>query len=250
MRHDEQRGVALVITLVALALLSAIGVGLVLATSTDVLIAANAGAAGEALYAADALFDRTLAELRTVADLTPVLNGSLSSAFVDGAPSGQRTLADGSILSLDSILNLAKCQKPSSCTETEMNASLRNRPWGVRNPRWRLFAYGALRPPAGSTGSDLPVYVVSMVADDPRETDGDPWRDGGPTGSVVNPGAGIALVRAEAFGRRNAHRIVQGLVIRRDRAAFARWDVLDPDTRGPAPPDFPVLQVLAWEEIR
>lgn len=246
----EQRGIALVVTLMALALLSAIGVGLVLATSTDVLIAANAGAAGEALYAADALFDRTLAELRTVPDLTLVLNGTVSSTFVDGAPSGQRTLADGSTLALDDVLNLANCHKSASCSETDMNASLRDRPWGALNPRWRLFAYGALRAPEGSIRSDLPVYVVSMVADDPRETDGDPWRDGGPAGSVVNPGAGIVLVRAEAFGRRNAHRTVQGMVIRRDRAAFARWELLDPDTRGPAPPGFPVLQVLAWEEIR
>jgi hypothetical protein len=89
-----------------------------------------------------------------------------------------------------------------------------------------------------------------MVADDPHETDDDPWRDGVQTGAAANPGAGVLLVRAEAFGRRGSRRVVHGAVVRRDRAALARWSARDPATRGPAPPGFPVLQVVAWEAIR
>ena len=244
-----ERGVALVITLMALLLLSAVGAALVLATNVDVLISANAGASNQTFYAADAAFERTLAELRSQPGFTPVLSGTVTSAFVDGAPSGQRTLADGSELSLAQVVNLANCQKPAGCSDNDMNAAIRDRPWGVRNPRWQLFSYGPLN---GSLGAALtaPVYVVSMVADDLSDTDDDPWQDGPQTGGQVNPGAGVLLVRAEAFGPRGAHRIVEGAVVRRDLAARARWDASDPAMRGPAPAGLPLLHVLAWREVR
>lgn len=249
MMHDE-RGLALIITLIALALLSAIGAALVLATNADVLIAANAGASSEAFYAAEAAFERTVAELHAVGDLTSLLDGSIPSSFTDGLPSGVRTLSDGSRLQLETVVNLANCQKRNACTDTDMNAALRDRPWGMRNPRWRLFSYGPLRAPGGSIPSDLPVYVVSLVADDPWDTDGNPATDGARIGSTVNPGAGMVLVRAEGFGRRGARRVVQGFVFRRDRAAVVRWEALDPLTRGEPPVLASVAQVLAWEEIR
>jgi PilX N-terminal len=244
-----ERGAALIVALLAMLLLSAVGAALVLATSADVLISANAGASSEAFYAADAAFERTLAELRGQPGFTPVLNGSVTSAFIDGPPSGQRTLADGSRLGLTEVVNLANCQKPAGCTDADMDAGLRDRPWGARNPRWRLFSWGPLIPTA-STVTGLPIYVVSMVADDPSETDGDPWQDGVRKGTPVNPGAGILLVRAEAFGRRGAHRSVEGSVARRDLVAQALWEGTDPATRGPAPVGFPLLQVLAWREVR
>lgn len=245
-----ERGVALVVTMLALTVLSAIGASLVLATNAELAIAANAGASTEAFYAAEAAFDRAVAEMRTAADLSSVLNGTVMSAFTDGPPSGTRTLSDGSVLALDSVRNLANCHKPGACGDTEMNAALRGRPWGARNPRWRLFSYGPLEGRATSGHSNLAVYLVTMVADDPLESDNDPLRDGAPSATAVNPGAGIVLIRAEAFGRRGARRIVQGAVIRRDVAALARWEARDPAIRGPAPVVFPLLQVLAWEEIR
>jgi Tfp pilus assembly protein PilX len=249
MMRDE-RGIALVLTVMALALLSAIGVGLVLATSTDVRIAANAGASVEAFYAAEAALDRTLEELREATDLTPILDGSVPSAFADGPATGVRTLSDGSSVVLDQVVSQAECQRPTTCGDTDIAASGRDRPWGARNPRWRLFSYGLLRAPSGTPGSSLPPYVVTMVADDAAETDADPWRDGGQAGTTVNPGAGILFVRAEAFGRGGAHRVVQSLVMRRDLAALAQWTALAPEIRGAPPPAFPVLQVLAWEESR
>ena len=127
-----------------------------------------------------------------------------------------------------------------------MNSSIRDRPWGSRNPRWRLFSWGNLE----SAGPGLPIYVVALVADDPAETDDDPWRDGVRTGPGLNPGAGVLLVRAEGFGRRGAHRVIEGMVVRRDLVALARWQAADPSTRGPAPSSFPVLQVLAWRDVR
>ena len=238
----NERGAALVITLMAMSLLSAMGAALVLATSADALISANSGASNQAFYAADAAFERTLAELRGQPAFTPVLNGSARSIFIDGPPSGERTLADGSQLALAEVVNRANCEKPASCSDADMNAVNRNRPWGVRSPRWQLFSYGPL--------NTLPLYVVSMVADDPAETDGDPLQDGGRTGVQANPGAGILMVRAEAFGSRGAHRVVEGTVVRRDLVAQAAWEASDPRTRGPAPGWLPLQQVLAWRDVR
>jgi hypothetical protein len=246
MTARSERGAVLVVTLMAMLLLSAIGAALVLATSTDVQIAANAGAATEAFYAADAIFERTLAELRAAPDFTSVLDGSLGSQFVDGPPTGVQTMPDHAVVDLPGVENFANCASRNPCSDTDMDSSIRDRPWGRRNPRWRLFSWGMLE--AHNAGPSL--YVVSLVADDPGETDDDPRQDGGWTGTAVNPGAGVLLIRAEAFGRRGAHRVVEGSVVRHDLVARARWQAADPATRGPAPSGFPVLQVLAWREAR
>lgn len=245
-----ENGVALVVVAMAMLLLSAVGAALVVVTSADVLIAANVGASNEALYAADAVFERTLAELREAPDLTAVLNGAAPSGFQDGVPSGQRVLADGTRVDLAQVLSLATCRKLVGCSVGDMNANSSDRPWGTLNPRWRLYSYGLLDPAPGGIRSGLPAYVVSMVADDQMETDSDPARDGVRTGTPPNPGAGVVLVRAEGFGRRGAHRVVEGAVVRRDVAALARWAAADPATRGSPPPAIAFLQVLAWREVR
>jgi hypothetical protein len=248
--RTSERGVALVMTLLAILLLSAIGAALVLATNTDASIASNTGASAEAFYAADAVFQRTVAELRTVPDFNAVLSGASSSAFTDGSATGPRTLAGGITVDLAQAVNLANCAKPAGCSAADLNASLRDRPWGARNPRWRLFSYGPLDSPAASGWSGRPVYVVSMVADDPRDDDGDPSRDGVRTGTTMNPGAGVLLVRGEAFGARGAHRVVEGAVVRQDLVTRAVWDAADPATRGSPPAERPVLRVVAWRELR
>jgi hypothetical protein len=230
--------------------MSGVAAILVLLTNTDVLIAANAGAASEALIAADAALERTIGELRDSADLSAPLSGVQASSFVDGAAGGRRTLVDGRTIDLDHIVWLAHCQKRTRCSDADMNALRRDRPWGSRNPRWRLFSHGPFDPAPGGPRSGLPLYVLSMIADDQSETDGDPWRDGRQTGPAANPGAGIVLVRAEAFGRRGAHRAVEALVVRQDLADLARWEAADPATRGSRPPPFPFLQVRAWRDVR
>lgn len=245
-----EQGVALVIVAMTLLLLSAVGAALVVVTSADVLIAANVGASNEALYAADAVFERTLAELRDTSDLTAVLKGTTPSAFQDGAPTGQRSLSDGTRIDLSQVLSLATCRKLTTCSAADMNGVSADRPWGTLNPRWRLYSYGSFDPAPSGIRSGLPAYVVSMVADDQMETDGDPSRDGVRTGTLSNPGAGVILVRGEGFGRRGAHRVVEGAVVRRDLAAYARWEAADPATRGSPPSPVPFLQVLAWRDLR
>ncbi len=245
-----ETGVALVVVAMAMLLLSAVGAALVVVTSADVLIAANVGASNEALYAADAAFERTLAELREATDLTAVLNGAAPSGFEDGAPTGPRYLADGTGIDLAQVLSLATCRKLAVCSVADMNATNADRPWGALNPQWRLYSYGPLDPAPGGIRSGLPAYVVSMVADDQMETDNDPARDGARIGTLPNPGAGIVLVRAEGFGRRGAHRVIEGAVVRRDIAARARWEAADPATRGSPTASVALLQVVAWREVR
>ena len=246
--YGDERGMALVLTLMTMLLMSVLGAALVLTTSADAMIATNAGAASDAFYAAEAAFERTLAELRRAPDFTSVLTGAFASAFVDSPSAGPRTLVDRTTIDLREIVNLANCAKRRGCADADLDASIRDRPWGARNPRWRLFASGPLS--ASSALAFESAYVVIMVADDPSESDGDPWQDGTRTTTQVNPGAGVLLVRAEAFGRRGAHRIVEGTVVRRDLVVRAAWEASDPAARGPAPSDFPVLQVLAWREVR
>lgn len=247
----SNRGMALVSVLIATLLLSAIGAGLVIVTSADTLIGANVGAASETFYAASAAFERTLGELRTAPDLSALLSGATSSAFSDGTPGGVRQLADGTRVNLTQALALANCSRLAGCSATDMNAVGRDRPWGPRNPRWRLFSYGPFAGSAsGGTRTSWPTYVLTFLADDPLETDGDMLHDGVQVGLSANPGAGIVLIRAEAYGRRRARRIVEGSVLRRDVSERAAWESLPVATRGSPPPTIPVLQLLSWREVR
>ena len=241
---------ALVSVLVALLILSAIGAGLVIVSSADSLIAANVGAASETFYAANAAFERTMGELRTAADLSSLLNGSTLSVFRDGAAGGVRQLADGTRVNLTQATALANCSRLTGCSESDMNTSGRDRPWGTRNPRWRLFSYGPFTGTTSGSVTSWPTYVVTFLADDPMETDSDPQHDGVQAGTLPNPGAGIIFIRAEAYGRRRARRVVEGAVLRRDVSARAIWDSLPAATRGSPPASTPVLQLLAWREVR
>ncbi len=207
----QPRGFALIVALLATVVLSALAVGLALGTSTETRIAANFANADQAAYAAESAVERAIQDLAFVADWNSALNGPAASTFVDGPPLGARLLDDNSTIDLSQIVSLANCGKPAACTAADLDAVTPDRPWGVNNPRWRLFAYGPLRSlqPAGAIES--PFYVVAMVGDDPAETDGDPSRDGV---DASNPGTGVVAIRGEAFGPRSAHAIVEATVAR------------------------------------
>ena len=235
---NRERGVALVIALMATTLMLTLGCALVLLSSSETVIAANFRAAHEAAYAADAALERALADLRDVPDWTMVLGGGVRSPFVDGAASGVRRLIDGSSIDLDQVTNLANCQKPTACTAAEIAAATTDRPWGANNPRWTLFAYGPLADSLGPGLVRSSFYAIAFVGDDPSENDGDPAVDGFTVGGVPNPGQEILTIRAEAFGPRNAHRVVEATVKRFEAAAA---------------PDEPLsteLHVLSWRDVR
>jgi hypothetical protein len=176
-----ERGAALVIALLAVALLCAFGFSLAMVMSTETRIAGSFAAARQVRYAADGALEIAAQELTGVSDWNLLLAGRVLSAFVDGAPDGTRRVS-GVVLDLSQITGLANSE---------------SRPWGPNNPYWHPFAFG----PLGAAA-----YVIVWVADDPAENDGDPLQDGG---GEHNPGAGIVALRAEAFGVAGAHRVVE-----------------------------------------
>jgi hypothetical protein len=221
--HRED-GVALVVAMMALLLMTALGVALILTTSSETMIAGNYRSSSEALYAADAVVERAMDDLLTVSDWNGLLSGSVQSAFVDGAPSGTRRLPDGSSLDLAEAVNMANCGHAATCSASELVGNATgDRPWAQNNPVWRLYAYGPLNDMIPARTINSPFYVVLMVADDPSENDDNPLLDGGPqlSGSK-NPGANVLALRAEAFGPRGAHKTIEVTLTRTDTQELER----------------------------
>jgi hypothetical protein len=221
MNPAGERGAVLTITLMALALMTALGASLILASSSETMIAANFRRAAEARYAADAALERAIGDLEMRAPWTDVPGGATLSSFVDGAPSGVRRLPDGTPLDLAEVRHMANCQRRTACSSADLDRRTAERPWGSLNPRWQLFGYGPLALLTGGQEATSPLYVVMFVSDDPSENDGDPDRDGMVVGPTANPGFQRLLVRAEAFGLRGVHAVVEATIARIDTAATA-----------------------------
>jgi hypothetical protein len=152
--HADDRGSALLIGLVATTMLSALGLGLAILSTTESVIAGNYRLGSETAYAADAAIERVMSDILRVRDWNLILGGQVQSSFIAGGmtpilPSGPQ---------VDLLEMTAELQAAS-------DASLRR---GANNPRWRLFAYGPLRamaaPPLPSHS-----YVIVWIADDPNE---------------------------------------------------------------------------------
>jgi hypothetical protein len=222
---SSERGVALVVALMAMTMMMALGTALVLTTATDSKIARNFQLASEATYAADAILERTLDDILAAHDWNALLSGAVRSTFVDGTPDGVRTLVDGSAIDLGQVINTANCQKPTPCSNDDMDKVTADRPWGLDNPRWKMFAWGRLSAltPTGSVNS--PFYVMLLVGDDPSECDNNPLVDGGPPippcggEAAFNPGVGVLSLRAEAFGPFGTHKTIEATIARDSNSA-------------------------------
>jgi hypothetical protein len=206
-----ERGSALVVAMLSLMLLTALGLSLMLTTAAEMTIAANFRDGQEAFHAADAAIERAMQDILTVPDWNTLLSGQTQSSFIDGPAGGLRTLPDGGSVSLTGIANNATCGKPAGCADADIVAMTPERPWGSNNPRFRLYAYGPMSELIPTESITSAHYVVVMVGDDPSETDGDPSVDGS---SAANPGSGVLTLRAEAFGPRGVHRVVEATVAR------------------------------------
>lgn len=142
---SDNRGVALVLALMAVALISALGLSLSVLTSVEMRIASNFSEAQEARSAADSALEIAVQELWRIADWGTVAGGGVRSAFVDGRPDGTRQLSDGS------SLNLA-----------ELTGNL-------GETGWQLFAYGPLSSIAALPSS---IYIVAWARSDPSGREG------------------------------------------------------------------------------
>ena len=222
-RHDD--GVAMMMAMAAALVTSALGVALILATSSEAVIAANFRDQAAGTYAAEAAVERALDDLAAADNWNAVLSGTVRSTFVDGAPAGTRVLADGSTIDLGHVVNMADCGRIQPCVDADLDAVTAQRPWGPNNPRWQLYAYGRLKDLLPNESIDSPYYVSVLVGDDPSETDALPLEDGSAAGS------GILVLRAESFGPRGVQKSVEMTVAR------------------PAAGQ-PGLRVLSWREVR
>jgi len=204
-----ERGIAVIVAMMALLIMSALAAALVLGTSSETIIVRNFRTAGAAAYAADAVLQYALDELPSIPDWSDVLDGTTHSNLTDGLPAGERRLPDGSTVNLTELVNSANCARLTPCSDAEMNQITSERPWGANNPRWRLYAHGLMADLAPAINGSA-FYVVLLVADDPSEVDGEPSVDG----SDPDPGSGVIELRAEAFGPGGAHAVVDATAAR------------------------------------
>jgi hypothetical protein len=186
----DERGVALIIALLATVLLTALGIGLVLLTNTETVITANYRDGQEALYAADAGVERVVQDLLSQNDWNQILAGGLQSGFFDGNASV--TLANGAPLDVEAVR--ANLQAETDTANT----------WGTNDPAWQWYGRGYASAFLPGGGLDNRSYIVAFVGDDPSEIDGDPTRD-------TN---GVVTIHVEAFAANGAHKVLEVTVSR------------------------------------
>ena len=212
----SDRGVALIVVLMVMMTLSALAMSLSVIVSTETRVTANYRDGMVALYGADAVLQRVLPDLAAETDINRILTGLAVSSFVDG-PSGSRQLPDGTLVDLHTLTLLTNCGS-ATCGEPELNEVSEERPFGVNNPRWRLYGYGSLP-------GEPRVYGVVWIADDPSETDGDPSTD---ASGADEPGRGRLSIMAHGYGPAGTRRVIEAAVVKDDRG----------------------VRVLSWREIR
>jgi hypothetical protein len=207
----DQRGIALVMTLLVMVLLSALGLSLTLVTSTEERVASSYRDGTETFYAADAMFERVVEELALVADWNRVLDGSVTSSFVDSGVAARGWPGEPARSPVEATA-LVRCGQ-MACSAADIDRPTTDRPWGRNNPRWQLFAFGPLADLAPSGTTETRTYVAAWVADDPLENDANPVVDGDTSGGP-NPGQGLVSVLVHAYGASRDRRVVEGTIAR------------------------------------
>jgi len=188
---DDDRGMALLIAIGLVLLLTAIGGAMAVASRTEILIVGNVRESRAALYAAEGAAALAVRDLGAAPDWNAVLTGAAASSFTDGAAIGARTLPGG-----DSVV---LCCGGSSLTDDVQQRAHAGRTWGADTPVWQIFAWGPATGwlPAGRI--DSPLYVVAWVADDSDDGDGNPHVDSN----------GFMQLHVHALGRSGARTVVE-----------------------------------------
>ncbi len=228
----RQSGMALVVVLLAMGILGGAALGLALSSTVSRLTVTNHDEAVGLANASESALELAARELALIANWDDVLLGTLASTFVDGAP-GLRTVAQGVTVDLVSLTNQLTCGRTAPCSDAQVRATTRERPWGANNPRWRLFVHQPLSP-LPMPAVLAPVYVVVWLGDDAAEVDGDPLADGaGP----ARDGRYIVRARAESFGSRGGRHAIE--------AELARVCV----ENGEAEACAPGIRVQSWRAV-
>jgi hypothetical protein len=206
-RLTDQSGVALIIALMAMMLLTALGAAVVMVSNTETHIAGNYRNSQEALYAADAATERVVQDLLLIPRWNDILGGTAQSGFVDGGLTASKELPAGGTMTLCCGTNTATAQLQAE-TDT-LNQ------WGANNPQWKLFAWGPLTDMLPNAQNDSPMYVAVWVGDDPAETDGNPATDGN----------GTLTLHAEAVGPSGTRKVIEVTVARTSSTEIERGQI-------------------------
>jgi hypothetical protein len=193
---SNDRGIAVVIALLAMVLLGALAAALVTLTTTETLVSASFRRSLEVAHGAEAALERGLHDLSAMADWSPALAAppaNVTSSFDDGATTPRGP--DGRMLDL-----------PRLTADRQRASDARGGPaiFGANSPEWRLFAHAPLRALLAEPGPDLPLYLAVWIADDESDGDGNPDLD-------TN---GRILVGAVAFGAGGARGEVEARIER------------------------------------
>jgi hypothetical protein len=206
-RLGNERGIALVVALMAMLLLTALAAAVVMVSSTEVKIAGNYNNAQETLYAADAAVERVLQDLLLIPRWNDILSGAVTSTLIDGSSSTPKAVPGGGTITL--------CCGASSVTGQLQAVTATQNQWGANNPQWKLFAHAPLADLLPDVTIDSTSYVAVWIADDPAEVDGDPTAD-------VN---GTLTLHAEAFGPTGTHKVIEVTVARTSGTEIERGQV-------------------------
>ena len=220
----SQQGSALIFSMMTLFVMMTIGAALVSISSIETQIAANFDRGTQVFYAADAALERALVDLSALADWDQALDGTTVSTFTEGPSTGMHRVG-GAMVDLNAAASLLLCGRIAPCGDADVTAVTASRPWGRNNPRWRPYAWG----PVGSRE----IYAMVWVADDPGETDGDPFHDG--TGTD-NPGRGLIALTAQAYGPRGERRTIE---------VTAARPITPEGAAGEGP-----MRIVSWREVR
>ena len=136
----------LVMSMMALTLLTALAGAAVLGTITETAIAASYREGTETFYAAEAVTEFVIQDLAAAPDWEEIVNGKTFSSFVDG-PIGVRRV--GAVM-----LDLAAATQ-------DVIAATRGYD---DDAAYRLYAHGRLADLAPGSGSGSPYYVVAWIA--------------------------------------------------------------------------------------
>jgi hypothetical protein len=214
-RLADERGIALIIALMAMMLLTALGAAVVMVSNTETHIAGNYRNSQEALYAADAAVERVVQDLLLIPRWNDILAGTAQSSFVDGASSSPKTLPGGGTITLD-----------RATADLQANTDALNL-WAANNPKWKLFAWGPLSDMLPNDQIDSPMYVAVWVADDPADGPVDPA-----TGLIAaidgNPlldADGVLTLHAEAIGPSGTRKVVEVTVARTSSTEIERGQI-------------------------
>lgn len=186
-------GFVLIAVLLWLSLLASLALGAALVTMYEPAAAAAAHDRIQLRRAAEAAATLAVLDLAARLDWSALPAGGPSSPFTDGA-AGARAWGG---VTVDLVAETARrtCGRVTPCDDAATTAVTDQRPWGPRNPRWRLFAHLPLADLDAAAAAGCACYLVAWIADDPADEDGAAVTDA-PHGT---PGHGVVLVRGAAF---------------------------------------------------